>query len=267
MQFLNGCTALITGASAGIGQEFARQLAPLAECLVLVARREERLEELKRELMAEHPRLDIRICGHDLADTGQVTQFLAWLTESGLKIDFLINNAGVGDYGLFEESDWTRIKRIIDVNIQALTRLTHALIPTLLAHPQAAILNVSSVAALLPVPNLAVYAASKAYVSSFTEAIRLELRGTGVSVTALCPGPVDTEFHRVANRKESGQTDAPESLKVRSTQVVRQALDGVMRDRARVIPGAVVAVLMIIVSLIPIFVLRSFLPRPRHMAR
>jgi short-subunit dehydrogenase len=106
----------------------------------------------------------------------------------GPKIDFLVNNAGVGDHGLFEESDWSRVQAMIEVNIRALTQVTHAVLSDLILSGQGAILNVSSIASLLPLPQMAVYAATKAYVTSFSEALRAELRGSGISVTALCPG-------------------------------------------------------------------------------
>ncbi len=140
--------------------------------------------------------------------------------------------------------------------------MTHHALPALIRQPRAAILNVSSIAAFVPVPGLAVYAASKAYVSSFSEALRAELRGTNVSVTALCPGPVETEFREVAQREGESGMSAPEIFTVTSEQVVRQALEGVERNRARVIPGALVAAAMLTASLIPIFVLRLFLNRP-----
>jgi short-subunit dehydrogenase len=264
MRFLDGCTALITGASFGIGEEMARQLAPQARALVLVARRVERLDALKSEFAASSPHLSVVVKQVELAEDAQLSQFLAWLDESGLQVDFLINNAGLGDYGLFEKGDWAKIDKMLAVNIRALTRLSHHLLPTFVRMPRAAILNVSSIAAFVPVPAMAVYAATKAYVSSFTEALRVELRNTHVSVTALCPGPVETGFRSVARREGSpaGEPPAPQIFTVTAEQVVRQALDGVERNRARVIPGALVAVVMILVSLIPIFVLRFFLNRP-----
>ncbi len=260
ISFPGGCTALITGASAGIGAEFARRLAPRAKALVLVARRIDRLEALKAELAA--PGLEIHACQVDLAEEGQLARFLEWLDGCGLRIDLLINNAGLGDHGAFETADWARIDRILAVNIRALTRLTHHLLPALRRQPRAAILNVSSIAGMLPVPHLAVYAASKAFVSSFSEALRVELRRTHVTVTALCPGPVHTEFGRAARRAGTEEPPPPEVFTVPCEQVVREALEGVARNRARVIPGMFVAAVMLFVSLIPIFILRFFLSRP-----
>jgi short-subunit dehydrogenase len=258
MNSLHGCTALITGASSGIGAEMARQLAPHARVLVLVARRADRLDALKVEL--ERSGMEIQCHAADLGDGAQVERLLATLEGSGTKVDFLINNAGVGDHGLFEDSDWKRVQAMLEVNIQALTRLTHALLPGIIRCGRGAILNVSSIAAYLPMPGMAVYAASKAYVNSFTEALRAELRGTGVAVSALCPGPVDTEFG--ARAKRSGNADAmpaPDFLKLPVERIAREGLRAVERDHARAIPGLLLAVLMFLTALVPIFILRPFL--------
>jgi short-subunit dehydrogenase len=241
----------------------ARQLAPQAAALILVARRADRLEDLRLELI--RPGLEIHCHVVDVANEAQVTTLLDLLAGSGLKIDLLINNAGVGDHGLFEESDWAKVKAMLDVNVQALTRLTHALLPQLIRSGNGAILNVSSIASYLPIPKMAVYAATKAYVTSFSEAIRGELRGTGVSVTALCPGPVDTEFFDLAERPEAvEQGPAPEIFKVPVAQVASEALEAVLRDRPRVIPGWIVWAVMTFVSLLPFFIVRLFVAQRRR---
>ena len=257
MHFFDGCTALITGASSGFGREFARQLARHAGTLILVARRTDRLEELKAEFA--RPGLTVHCHTVDLADDAQTDAFLTALAASGDRVSLLINNAGVGDHGLFEDSEWRRVKAMLDVNINALTRLTHALLPELVRSRCGAILNVSSIASLIPVPKLTVYAATKAYVTSFTEGIRAEVRGTGVSVTAVCPGPVDTEFFNIAERPDGEPAPAPSIIKVTAEQVVREALAAVARDRARVIPGWIPWAMMTITALVPIFVVRVFL--------
>ncbi len=262
MNFFHGCTALITGASAGFGQEFARQLAPHARSLILVARRIERLEEIRREL--DRPGLTIHIHATDLGDEVQMEAFLAALAASGERVSLLINNAGLGDHGWFESSDWTRVQAMLDVNIHALTRLTHAIVPDLVLAGRGAILNVSSIASLLPLPKMAVYAATKAYVTSFSEALRAELRPTGVTVTTLCPGPVDTEFFDVAERPAGESMTTPEFFKVTIPEVVRTGLDAVARDRARAIPGWVVWAVMSMAALIPIFILRPFIAQRRR---
>lgn len=263
MNFFHGCTALITGASSGLGAEFARQLAPHARSLILVARRRERLETLKEEL--DRPGLTIHCHAADVADEVQIEALLAALAASGERVSLLINNAGLGDHGLFENSDWTRVEAMLDVNIKALTRLTHAVLPDLVRAGRGAILNVSSIASLLPLPKMAIYAASKAYVTSFSEALRAELRGTGVSVTALCPGPVNTEFFNIAERVDSRESmPAPEIFKVSAEEVVATALHAVEHDRARVIPGWLVCIIMTIASLVPIFILRLFIAQRRR---
>ncbi|MCE9610839.1 MAG: SDR family oxidoreductase [Chthoniobacter sp.] len=263
MNFFHGCTALITGASSGIGEEFVRQLAPHARSLILVARRRDRLEALTGEL--DRPGLTIHCHAADLADEVQIEALLAALAASGERVSLLVNNAGLGDHGLFEESEWARVRAMLDVNIQALTRLTHALLPDLVRAGRGAILNVSSIASLLPLPKMAVYAATKAYVTSFSEALRAELRGTGVSVTALCPGPVSTEFGQVADRPNSRDSlPAPEVFKVPVEEVVRAGLAAVEGDRARAIPGWLVCVVMTLTTLVPIFLLRLFLGQRRR---
>jgi short-subunit dehydrogenase len=258
MNSLHGCTALITGASSGIGAEMARQLAPHARALVLVARRADRLEALKAEL--ERSGMEIQCHAADLGDAAQVERLLAALEASGTKIDFLINNAGLGDHGLFEDSEWKRVQAMLDVNIKALTRLTHALLPGIIRSGRGAILNVSSIVSYLPMPTMAVYAASKAYVNSFTEALRGELRGTGVLVSALCPGPVDTEFGSLAKRDgEEDAAPAPAFLKQPVERIVREGLRGLECGRARTVPGIPLAVMMFLTALVPIFILRPFL--------
>lgn len=264
MKSLYGCTALITGASAGIGTEFARQLAPDAQTLILVARRIERLEALRDELVSEYPELKVFPYALDLADEACTEDFLRWLKENNLRVDFLVNNAGLGDHGDFATSDWPRIKAMLDVNIGALTRLTHRLLPSLLECEEAAILNVSSIAGFLPLPQAAVYAATKAYVTSFSEALRAELRRTNVSVTTLCPGPVETEFGAVATRPDSNdRMTAPEILKVSREQVVSEALAAVENDRARVVPGLLIALLAAVACMMPMFLLRFLFNRRR----
>lgn len=236
---LDGCNALITGASAGIGLEFARQLAKRARSILLVARRSERLAHLREELLTRNPNLDVHVRAVDLADKAQVDLLIESLTHDKIDVDLLINNAGLGDSGPFATGDADRTEQILLVNVLALTALTRHLLPRMLAKQGGGILNVSSSAGFLPMPGSAVYAATKAYVTSFSEALRAELRGTGVSVCAVCPGPVATEFQQVASRPglklEPGP--GPEVLRVSVKQVVHDALAALEADRPVVIPG------------------------------
>jgi short-subunit dehydrogenase len=257
MRSFDSCVALVTGASAGLGREFARQLAPRARVLILAARRENRLQELAAELA--RPGLEIRTHAVDLADPQQLEALIDALSAE--RIDLLVNNAGVGDHGLFEKSEWARVQGMLDTNIRALTRLTHALLPQLLRSHRGAILNVSSIAALIPVPRMAVYAATKAYVSSFTEGLRAELRGYGVTVTALLPGPIDTEFFVRAERPgvASGVVNSG-FFKIPAWQAVHEALEAAEHGRARIISGWQVWAVMLLVSALPIALIRLFLP-------
>jgi uncharacterized protein len=253
---LDGCTALVTGASAGIGREFAHQLAGRAKSLTLIARRERRLNDLCDELNRRYPNVAISVRKTDLADLAQLNELIEWLDREGIDVDLLINNAGLGDSGDFATSDPKRNQQMTLVNIVALTTLTRHLLPQMIARRHGGILNVSSSAGFLPVPDFAVYAATKAYVTSFSEALRAELRGTGVSVCALCPGPVHTEFQEVAKRPGARPDTGPEFVFVSVEQVVRDALAALEANRPLVIPGFPVKLGMFLVRITPMPVLR-----------
>jgi short-subunit dehydrogenase len=263
MKFFEGCAALVTGASAGLGAEFARQLAPYARRLVLVARRNELLEELAGDLRRIHPHLDVRVYSADLAAADRRQALADWLLAENIAIDFLVNNAGLGDRGPFHSGDWTRIQSMLDTNITALTHLTHLLVNRMIVQGRAAILNVSSVAGFFPLPQMSVYSATKAYVTSFSESLAMELRPLGITVTALCPGPVPTEFSEVATRDGeadfASQYEVVPALVSSPSEVVRVGLDAVARDRARVIPNPLLAVTVAIALAIPFFIVRHIL--------
>lgn len=254
---LEGCHALVTGASAGLGREFARQLGGRAAKLVLVARRKERLEELRAELLSRHPALQIQIRPTDLSQPAEVDALIAWAVAQKPAIDLLINNAGLGDYGSIATADPKRLDEMMEVNIVALTRLTRGLLPAIMELKRGAILNVSSSAGFLPIPNFAVYSATKAYVNSFSEALRSEVHSSGIYVSALCPGPVRTEFKEVAQRNSSGAGPTePEFVYVPAEQVVAEALRGIERNQPIVIPGLLMKLGMLVVRLTPMPVLR-----------
>ena len=253
---LDDSNALITGASSGLGREFALQLAGCARSLVLVARREQRLSELRGELTQHHPDLVVHIRETDLADLAQLKELVAWLEREKINVDLLINNAGLGDTGAFATSDLKRNEQMMLVNMVALTSLTRHLLPQMIARKRGGILNVSSSAGFLPIPGFAVYAASKAYVTSFSEALRAELRGAGVSVCALCPGPVHTEFQEVAKRLGGQSESGPEFVHVSVEQVVHDALAALEADRPLVIPGLAMKLGMFLVRITPMPILR-----------
>jgi len=258
--------AVITGASAGLGEEFARQLAPRCRTLVLVARRQERLRALADELRAAHPELEVGVLPADLIRAEEVEGLARRIEEAGLRPDLLINNAGMGDWGEFHGAEWSKLEAMLRLNVEALTHLSHRLLPLMLEGGGGAVLNVSSLASLLPIPDFAVYAATKAYVTSFSEALRIELREHGIRVLALCPGPVHTEFGEQARR--SGEDDTMPHhpiFIVPPDQVVAEALAGLARDRARVYPGWQIALSAAVISLLPIAALRLMMARrPRR---
>jgi uncharacterized protein len=253
---LDGCNALITGASAGIGREFARQLANRARSIVLIARRSERLVQLRDELLNRNPNLDVYVHAADIAKKADIESVIALLARDKVDVDVLINNAGLGDSGPFATSDPIRDEQVTFVNVVALTLLTRHLLPHMIAKRRGGILNVSSSAGFLPIPGDAVYAATKAYVTSFSEALRAELRGTGVRVCALCPGPVLTEFQEVARRPGAQAKIGAKFLVVSVERVVRDALAALEADRPIVIPGLGMKFAMLVSRVMPMPVLR-----------
>ena len=256
---LEQCGAVITGASSGLGAEFARQLAPRAEVLVLVARRAEALEAVKKELSGT--RTKVVLCVSDLATEGGRSDLMAFLEVNGVKPNLLINNAGMGDYGSFASSSAEKTRTQIELNITALTMLTHAVLP-LMERP-GGILNVSSLASTLPMPDLAVYAASKAYVTSFSEALAIELAPKGITVSCVCPGPTPTNFSKTAKREDGGDTnrDGQGLLRIPPSQVVGEALKALQQGRACVFPGVGVSIAGRVFRMMPRGIMRWVLRR------
>jgi uncharacterized protein len=251
-------SVLITGASGGIGEEFARQLVFQCHQMILVARRENLLRDLAADLKRQNPDLDVLYFVVDLTSTYERKKFILMLLNNGAKPDLLINNAGLGDYQKFADADWQKIDSMLQLNMTALTHLTHGLIPQMRerGYGGGAIINVSSLASILPMPEFAVYAATKAYVTSFSEALRLELKGDGIPVMALCPGPVHTDFGSVAMPAGADKLPGRELFYVDKSVVVSQALIGLRRNKARVYPGWKIALLAAGISLLPIAVIR-----------
>jgi len=244
---------LLTGASAGIGLEMARLLAKAgAKSLILVARREAQLEQLKRELIQAYPQVAIYIYPCDLSDQTAIDHLLHYVSREVGAVDILINNAGMGDYTLFESADWAKTERLLKLNIQGLTYLTHKLLAPMVALGRGGVLNISSGLGFFFLPGMAVYAASKHYVTAFTEALRLELRGTGVVISQSCPGPVATEFADVAGSQAMTQ-DLPTWVRLSAAQCAAESLAGFERGKALVVPGDAMWALT---------TLGRFLPRP-----
>jgi short-subunit dehydrogenase len=244
-----GRTALVTGASAGIGQEIARHLAREVAVLVLLARRQDRLDDLAKELVAAHPGLRVLVRAVDLADRAATGAVLDGLERDGVAVDVLVNNAGFGDYGLFEKRGWTKTEQMIELNVVSATFLLHRLVPPMVGRGFGAVLNVGSTAGMFPLPGFATYAATKAYVNLLSEALHAELVGTGVSVTVLAPGPVPTEFQGVAG--SSGRNPMPKAFHIDAAQCAAEAIAGLKAGEARVIPGAAVRAAMLSTEALP----------------
>lgn len=226
-------TALVTGASSGIGREFASQLAARGVDLVLVARRVQRLDELGADLREAH-RVDVEVLPADLTEQSGLAAVEDRLREPARPVDVLVNNAGFGTHGQFHELDPEREDVEIRLNVLAVTRLTHAAVGAMLERGQGGVVNVSSMAGFQPLPYSTTYAATKAFVTSFSQSLHEELRGSGVRVLALCPGYVRTEFHDVAG---IDQAMVPSGAWLRAPDVVSAALAALARGEALCVPG------------------------------
>lgn len=227
---------LVTGASAGIGAELAREFASHGHSLVLVARSRDKLDALAGELRAAHD-TDSIVIEADLSDATQLVSVVDELNDKEVDVDILVNNAGIIDVGPFSSAAPEKMQQIIAVNIAASTALTSLLLPSMLARRFGRILNVSSLAGFQPVPSMAVYAASKAYMLSLTESLAEELRATGVSVTALCPGLTNTNMVASIQASSSTAKWAPSFLISDPKSVARQAYSGLMMGQTVVVPG------------------------------
>jgi short-subunit dehydrogenase len=228
-------TALVTGASSGIGAAIARELASRGHAVALVARREERLRSLATEIESE---LDVPtetiVC--DLADPVERERLVQELRGRGRAVQVLVNNAGFGLQADFATSQRERVVEMVRVNVEAVVDLTSLFLPGMIERGRGTVINIASIGAFQPLPGSAVYAASKSFVLSFSEAIRTELRGSGVTVTAVCPGPIKTEFTDVAGI--GGVEDrTPGAVWMSAEELARHAVDGAEHDKRVVVPG------------------------------
>ncbi len=250
---LDGTVAMVTGASSGLGEAFARQLASRARVLILVARREERLQTIASELGAAHDcTVEVRPC--DLANIDAIDELVEQVLAEHGSVDVLINNAGMGDLALFADASRDKLHAMIAVNVVGLTRLTHGLIPAMCAQGRGGILNVSSVAGLFWSSAYAVYSGTKYFVTAFTESLRAEFIDKGVVVTGLYPGPVATEFVSISGNPF--KIDPPSFAELSALDCARMGLKALERGRAAHIPGWTSKLLVGLVWLTPSPVLR-----------
>jgi len=224
--------ALVTGASSGLGAEFARQLASRGMHLVLVARRREPMEKLAAELHLQHG-TRCHVLSIDLAEPHAARRVLDEVAARGITLELLVNNAGFGIVGEVDQVDVERVLEMVQVNIAALTELTYGVLPAMLANGRGAIMNVSSLSAFQPVAYMGAYAASKAYVLHFSEALHCELKGRGITVTALCAGVTRTPFFDIAGASGWLQKHASHPVDF----VVKRALKALTRRKQYCVPG------------------------------
>jgi uncharacterized protein len=245
-------TALITGASSGIGTVFAQELAARGYNLVIVARRQERLERLAVELTAKYG-IEVEVSTIDLTQPEAATAIYRAVTARNWTIDFLINNAGFGDFGEFTKGDRTKFSNMIQLNISALVDLTYQFLPQMQQCGKGNIINVASIAAFQALPYFSVYAATKAFVLSFSEALWAENQQYGVNILALCPGPTQTEFFEVAKREDSNDKNIEVKNIATPEEVVKDALECLNAGVSNVVAGGLPNKLIVNLS--------RFLPR------
>lgn len=249
-------TALITGASSGIGEEFARQLAEKKTDLILVARTQDKLEKLASDLQQQYS-INAEVIVRDLTTPAAGKTVFDLVQQKGLIVDLLINNAGFGDYGEFCDRNLTKQMSMIQLNINVLTELTGLFLPAMKARGNGGIINISSIAGFQPLPYMSVYAATKAFVLSFTEALWAENKDSGVHILAVCPGATESDFFKVAEFPDSFAESQNKAVNLTSaTEVVEASLKALDRGKSTIVTGGLAN--QIIVN-IPRFVPRDFL--------
>ncbi|PHJ55804.1 oxidoreductase [Nostoc linckia z18] len=252
-------TALITGASSGIGKAFAEELAARETNLVLVARSEDKLNQLAKKFKEKY-QVKVDVIAKDLTEPNAAAAVFDAIQSKGLTIDLLINNAGFGSYGDFAESDRERQVKIVQLNILALVDLTHKFLPIMRQRRSGSIINVSSITGFQPIPYLSVYAASKAFILSFSQALWAENRQYGVRILVTCPGPIETNFFTEANFPPAlaGSTETVYS----SEEVVRESLKALEEWQPTVIIGDVATqIRSILAGLVPRKILLNILAK------
>lgn len=262
---IKGETVLLTGASAGIGMALAQQMAGEVGVLILVARREDRLLDLKKQLEAQHKGLRVVVRACDLVDLDAVKALVDGLEREGEEIGILVNNAGFGDISLLEFAGWDKLQRMIQLNVTSLTYLTHRLIGKMIARKKGGILNISSSAGLTFMAGAASYVGTKHYVTSFTESLRCEVRHLGVVVTQVCPGPVATEFESVSGNPTG--MSVPKWLEISAEQCARESLRGFVRGKPLIVTGWMMSMMMFFSSMTPRFLMRFVWGRLARMLR
>lgn len=242
---------MVTGASSGIGRELAVLLAARARTLVLLARRTTLLEQLREGLLARNPGLEVLVMRVDLSDEREVDRVASEVRERIGLVDVLVNNAGIGDQALFDRSEWERTRQVLLTNVFAVAHLTALLVPSMVERGRGGVLNIGSGAGLTVMPASAAYCASKHFVDGFSEALRADLAGTGVVVTQVCPGPVDSEFDQLAGTVGGMAGGPPQFLRISAARCAKDAIAGFERGTALVFPGRAYRIAMMVAPLLP----------------
>jgi len=250
-------TALVTGATAGLGAEFARQLAARGEDLVLVARDEERLESTRKTLEESH-HVKVEVLSADLSTVDGCERVADRLVSAGAPVDTLVNNAGIGTYRPFGVAELALEERMLDLNVRAVLRLTHAAVRAMTGRGSGLIVNVSSVAGFVPRSGNATYSSSKAWVTMFSEALALQLASSGVHVTAVCPGFTHTEFHE---RADADMSKVPDWMWLDAADVVTQGLTDAGKGKPVSVPSIRYKALTGAARYVPRPVLRAVIKR------
>lgn len=245
---LAGKWALVTGASSGLGVDFARELADRDMNLILVARRKEKLAEVREQLIEDYE-VEVEILPRDLSARDAPRKLFEELKNRGLEIEVLINNAGFGLYGKFQDQELDHLQDMIDLNVRTLTGLTHLVLPEMLERGSGYILQVASNGAYQPTPGYAVYSATKSFVLSFGEALNYELKGSPVSVTVVSPGPTATEFHQVSGQGRDNLY--LRLLTMESETVAEIGINAMLKGKPSVVPGWLNAVMAWISQRVP----------------
>lgn len=249
---------LVTGASSGIGWELAYEFAKHQHNLIITARRIENLNNLKADIEKKYS-VKVVVISADLSTSGAAEKLFAEIKKQNLTLDILVNNAGFGDHGVFVKADLRKISEMIQVNISALTELTHFVLPEFIARKSGKILNVASTAAFQPGPLMTVYYATKAFVLSFTEGLHEELLNSGVNVTALCPGPTTSGFQAVANM---GSIAIFSAIRLPTSQdVAAYAYKALMQNKVIAVHGFVNRLIATCISFFPRFIVRKMVMR------
>jgi short-subunit dehydrogenase len=253
---IDGGTVLVTGASSGIGMSIARIVGMRANAIVLVARRVDRLAKLKEELLAARRSLRVEVIACDLSKREEIPKLVAEVAARGLEVDVLVNNAGVGLMGVFDQADPARVTSMIDLNVTSLVLLTSAFLPGMVSRDKGGVLNISSGFGMSVMPAFAAYIGTKHFVTGFTEGLHADLAGTRVTVTQICPGPVATEFEEAIGNFTGMKP--PGLVEISAEKCARVAVRAFDRGRAMSVPGFWMKLVLLSNDLTPRFVRRFF---------